>query len=137
MNYLEKKRLLLSYRRIVVQERALNDELTALSGGFLKGVRLDGMPRGGSAADLANVIIRQEELLNELGAVIDRKHKALRLIMAGIEKLPDENEKAILTLAYIKGMTLIEVADEMCVTYRHLRRLHKRAVEHFEPEDEE
>ena len=133
MTYEEKKKLLLSYKRIILQEKALNAELDLLREG-VKAIQLTGMPHSGDQRDLSDVMVKSENLLNRLQAVVDRKHETLRIIMTAIEQMSKEDEKTILTLTYIEGMKLAEVADAMTYTYRHLRRLHKRAVNNFSPE---
>ena len=130
----EKKRLLNSYRQLVKQEQVLKDALEYNRERYLAGSpKYDGMPHGHSQSDLSSYVAKAESLLDELQDVMTRKHETLRLILRSIEALPNETEKTVLMLRYIRGMTFEETAKEIGRSYRHVTRLHGSALAHFNP----
>ena len=52
-------------------------------------------------------------------------------IFQAIEEVPDERERQVLTLRYIKGLKWEEIAVEMHVEWAQVHRIHARALGHF------
>ena len=137
MTNAEKKRILNSYRRLSQQEKAIVEQIDELT--LLKSPRLDGMPRGSpDPKDLSEIVALADGIFEKWQKLLDKKYAALSAITDEIEKLPNETEKTLLMLRYIKGMTFEQVAVEMGYSWRHTLRLHGQALAHFmEGEDDE
>lgn len=131
MTNLEKKKILRGYRRIDAQIRAdyaeLDDVIT-----LIQSPNLDGLPSTpNSERDLADLIIKKDEILSRILKDIERKEKARQRINDAIEAMWNENEKTVLILRYKQGMTFEQVAEEMNYTWRHIHNIHGRALQHF------
>lgn len=48
-----------------------------------------------------------------------------------IERIEDENEKDVLTYRYLRGMKWEDIAVKMNIGYRHILRIHGKALEDF------
>lgn len=92
---------------------------------------LDGMPRGGSF-DNSHVVDKMgdkhaklQKLYEEKVAELDRR---IAEIEAAIEPL-EPNERKLIRLHYIEGLTWEDVAVEMSYSWRHVHRIHGRALQ--------
>ena len=63
---------------------------------------------------------------------IARMHSMRYKITREIERIPDERYRKILTLRYVEGKRLMDVAEEMFYDYDWVRKLHGRALMEFE-----
>lgn len=126
----EKKKILMSYRRLAQQDKAIIEQIDELT--LLHSPNLDGMPHG--AADprgLDAFWVKAGALFEKWQALLDKKYAALSVITDALEQMPNETEKTLLMLRYIKGMTFEQVAVEMGYSWRHTLRLHGQALAHF------
>lgn len=128
--YEEKRRWLWRYRDALRRERELKEELqeqktraasvtAALTG--MPGAASDGqtLPRA-----VECIVAAQAELqaqINVCGAV-------RREVVAAIDQVADERDHEILRRRYLLGQRFEEIAVEMCLEYRWVRRRHKRTV---------
>ena len=80
------------------------------------------LPDSRTIADLKELLTRD----------IARMHSMRYKITREIEKLPDERYRKILTLRYVEGKKLTDVAEEMSYDYDWVRKLHGRALMEFE-----
>ena len=131
MTNLEKKKILRGYRRIDAQIRAdyaeLDDVIT-----LIQSPNLDGLPSSpNSERDLADLIIKKDELLSRILRDIERKTAALQRINDAIEAMRSENERTVLILRYKHSMTFEQIAEEMDYSWRHTLRIHGSALQHF------
>ena len=126
----EKKKILMSYRRLSQQEKAIIEQIDELT--LLKSPRLDGMPRGSpDPKDLSEIVALADGIFEKWQKLLDKKYAALSVITDALEQMPNETEKTLLMLRYIKGMTFEQVAVEMGYSWRHTLRLHGQALAHF------
>lgn len=127
----EKKRILWSYKRIDAQIRADYAELDELVT-LIKSPKLDGLPTSQtSERDLADILIKKEEILSRIMKDIDRKAAARQRIDNALDAMASETERTLLILRYKRGMTFEQVAEEMEYSWRHTLRLHGSALAHF------
>ena len=131
MTNLEKKKILRGYRRIDAQIRAdyaeLDDVIT-----LIQSPNLDGLPSSPSSErDLADLIIKKDELLSKILKDIERKTAALKRINDAIDAMWNENERTVLILRYKHSMTFEQIAEEMDYSWRHTLRIHGSALQHF------
>ena len=84
-----------------------------------------------SEKDLADLIIKRDEILHRILEEIDRKEKARNRINAELDKMTNENERTVLILRYKRGMTFEQIAEELEYSWRHTLRIHGYALAHF------
>lgn len=126
----EKKKILMSYRRLSQQEKAIIEQIDELT--LLKSPRLDGMPRGSlDPKDLSEIVSLANGLFDRWQKLLTKKHAALSAITDALERMPSETEKTLLMLRYINGKTFEQVAVEMGYSWRHTLRIHGQALAHF------
>ena len=95
-----------------------------------KAVKYDAMPRGGSGpsdpvAELAGRLLALREQYTETVAKLAAQ---MAEIEAAIDPL-EPTERTIIRLHYFQGLTWEQVAVEMNYTWRHVHRLHGKALE--------
>lgn len=101
-----------------------------------KGQRLDGMPRGGSGEN-SHIIDRKGDRHAELQTLYAEKVEELSARMieieAAIEPL-EPTERTLIRLHYFQGLSWEQVAVEMGYCWRHVHRLHGKALEKLQGE---
>ena len=133
MTNAEKKKILWSYKRIDSQIKADYAELDDIVT-LIKSPNLDGLPTSqNSERDLADLLIRKDEMLARILDDINRKESARRRIDEALLAMPSETERTLLILRYKRGMTFDQIAEEMEYSWRHILRLHGSALAHFMP----
>lgn len=133
MNYEEKVHWLQRYRDALQLEEELRQELKDQRSRACKTTAaLTGMPGGGGDGQalpraVESIIAAQQELqaqINLCGAT-------RREVVAVIDQIEEERGHEILRRRYLLGQRFEQIAVEMCLEYRWVRRLHKRAVENI------
>lgn len=126
------KAQLKEYKEIQKERDALAEQLAALEAVLYgpKAQRLDGMPRSGSGggSQLENLADRHMELRRQYEAKVAELTARLEEIEQAITVL-EPRERAIIRLHYFQGYTWEQVAVEMCYTWRHVHRIHGKALE--------
>lgn len=99
----------------------------------LKSPQYDGMPHGTDKKDIADILIKKEQLEADYWATIEKKQEAMRMIETEIEKLTDENEKLVLKSRYTapRRRRWEEIAVDMQLPLRRVYYLHGTALSHF------
>lgn len=130
MTYEEKVRWLRRYRDSLRLERTLREELAEQQSRACKiTAALTGMPGGGGDGQalpraVESIIAAQQELqaqINLCGAT-------RREVVAALYQVTDARDHEILRRRYLLGQRFEEIAVEMCLEYRWVRRRHKMAV---------
>lgn len=130
MTYEEKVRWLRRYRDALKLEVELRQELEAQRARACKPTAaLTGMPGGGGDGQalpraVESIIAAQQELQAQItlcGAV-------RREVVAVLNQIADARDHEILRRRYLLGQRFEEIAVDMMLEYRWVRRLHKRAV---------
>ena len=133
MTYDEKVRWLRRYRDALRLEEELRQELEDQRSRACKTTAaLTGMPGGGGDGQalpraVESIIAAQQELqaqINLCGAT-------RREVVAVLDQVADERDHEILRRRYLLGQRFEQIAVEMNLEYRWVRRLHKRAVENL------
>ena len=128
--YNEKIRWLRRYRDALRLEEELRQELEAQRVRACKTTAaLTGMPGGGGDGQalphaVESIVAAQQELqaqINLCGAI-------QREVVAALEQVTDARDHEILRRRYLLGKRFEQIAVEMCLEYRWVRRRHKRAV---------
>lgn len=130
MNYEEKVHWLRRYRDALQLEEELRQELEDQRSRACKTTAvLTGMPGGGGDGQalpraVESIIAAQQELqaqINLCGAT-------RREVVAVLDQVADERDHEILRRRYLLGQRFEEIAVEMCLEYRWVRRRHKRTI---------
>lgn len=95
-----------------------------------KAVKYDAVPRGGSGPSdpVAELAGRHLALCEQYTEAVTRLSAQMAEIEAAIEPL-EPTERTIIRLHYFQGLTWEQVAVEMNYTWRHVHRLHGKALE--------
>ena len=126
----EKKRWLWRYRDALRLEEELRQELEDQRSRACKTTAaLTGMPGGGGDGQalpraVESIVAIQQELqaqINICGAI-------RREVVAALDQVADERDHEILRRRYLLGQRFEEIAIEMCLEYRWVRRRHKRTI---------
>lgn len=129
----EKKKVLRSYRQLMLSAKAYRQALAELDEWCLpQSPKLDGMPHGATQTDLTAVVIRREKLAGDYARRVDECAAKAQKILDAIDGMSDEREKTLLRLRYIDGLSFERMAVDMGLSYRSLTRLHGGALSHFE-----
>ena len=130
MTYEEKVRWLRRYRDALRSEKELREELKDQQTRACKTTAaLTGMPGGGGDGQalpraVESIVATQQELqaqINLCGAT-------RREVVAALDQVTDARDHEILRRRYLLGQRFEEIAVDMMLEYRWVRRLHKRAV---------
>lgn len=131
MTYEEKVRWLRRYRDALELEDVLRKELEDQNTRACKTTAaLTGMPGGGGDGQalpraVESIVAAQQELqaqINLCGAT-------RREVVAALDQVADARDHEILRRRYLLGQRFEEIAVEMCLEYRWVRRRHKKGVE--------
>lgn len=130
MNYEEKVHWLRRYRDALRLEEELRQELEDQRSRACKTTAaLTGMPGGGGDGQalpraVESIVAIQQELqaqINICGAI-------RREVVAALDQVADERDHEILRRRYLRGQKFEQIAVEMNLEYRWVRRLHKICV---------
>lgn len=130
MNYEEKVHWLRRYRDALQLEEELRQELETQRARACKTTAaLTGVPGGGGDGQalpraVESIVAIQQELqaqINICGAI-------RREVVAALDQVADESDHEILRRRYLLGQRFEEIAVEMCLEYRWVRRRHKRTI---------
>lgn len=133
MNYEEKVHWLRRYRDALQLEEELRQELEDQRSRACKTTAaLTGMPGGsGDGQALPRAVESIIAAQQELQAQINLCGATRREVVAVIDQIEEERGHEILRRRYLLGQRFEQIAVEMCLEYRWVRRLHKRAVENI------
>ena len=103
-----------------------------------KGQQLHGMPRNGSGAPspTENLAIKHMELVSRYQETVELLAAQMAEIEDAIQVL-EPRERTIIRLHYFQGLPWEQVAVEMGYTWRHVHRLHGKALERLQSEEAE
>lgn len=130
MTYNEKVQYLRRYQQSLRQERELEQELLTLrSQACLVTPLLSAMPTGtpdgqGIPRAVERIIQAQQELERQIAICADTR----RDVIAIINQITDARDQEILRRRYLLGQSFEQIAVEMHLEYRWVRRVHKKIV---------
>lgn len=130
----EKKRYLRSYQAAIRREREICEEIQRLrESRIFPALQMpDGMPRGsGGYSDLSEYAVMVEREIEKLGRA---KHEQARLyleIRRAIRRVKDDDEREVLWLKYIQGLTWEQVVDRLPYQWTKMHEIHGRALANF------
>ena len=129
------KEFLLQYQNMKRRIRSIEYVLEELETQVASiSVNMDGMPRGTDTSDktgrlAAAIVDKQEELADLQGEAFD----VMNMVNGVISRVPNEEQKLLLTMRYINGYTWERIAVEMDFTYQWVAGpLHGTALQEVE-----
>lgn len=81
--------------------------------------------------DLSDYIAKKDELVGKMIQERNRRIGTYTDIFQAIENVPDERERLVLTLRYIKCLKWEEIAVKMHVEWAQVHRIHAKALKHL------
>lgn len=128
----QKKEFLKSYRKALIAEKAIEEEIRQLRlDKMCPSVIQDGMPHASGSGDLSGYMARVDELMKELQESLEKRLQLRRQITEAIERMGDETEKTVLRLRYIHCKTWEQVAVDIGYSWKQMHRIHSRALDNF------
>ncbi len=128
----EKKEYLKRYHAAVLAEKEIQEEIDQLRmDKMFPGMIQDGMPHGSSCGDLSAYAVQLEELMDNLKAQMEQRIRLRKEITQKIEEMPDETEKTVLRLRYIRWLKWEQIAGRMGYSWKQIHRIHGKALADF------
>lgn len=131
MTYEEKVRWLRRYRDALRLEKELREELKDQQTRACKTTAaLTGMPGGGGDGQalpraVESIVAAQQELQAQINLCGATRNE----VVAALDQVTDARDHEILRRRYLLGQRFEQIAVEMCLEYRWVRRRHKKGVE--------
>lgn len=127
-----KKEYLWGYQREKRRLQRLEEELMELRlDKMCPSVIQDGMPHASGGGDLSGYAARMDALERKILKDRYKRIQRFKKIRDQIERLEDENEKDVLVYRYIRAMKWEDIAVKMNIGYRHVLRMHGKALGNF------
>lgn len=131
----KKKEYLKRYHAAVLAEKEIQEEIDQLRmDKMFPGMIQNGMPHGSSYGDLSAYAVQLDELMAELKAQMEQRIRLRKEITQKIEEMPDETEKTVLRLRYIRWLQWEQIAERMGYGWTQVHRIHGRALTNFKME---
>lgn len=89
------------------------------------------MPKGGKGKDTVDLIGDKQELNQDINERLKEAYDKKRLIESAIDSMENDRLSVILSLKYIDGLTLEEIADKLHYSISHMGVLHRQALDEF------
>lgn len=128
----EKKEYLRGYERAVRQMERSQVKINEMRmNRICQSVNNDGMPHAHNCSDLSAYAALLDE--EERRYIKDRYNriKLCRDITDKIERMENEDEKDVLMYRYIKMMKWEDICVKMKYSWKHVHRIHSRALNNF------
>lgn len=120
------------YHAAVLAEKEIQEEIDQLRmDKMFPGMIQDGMPHGSSCVDLSAYAVQLEELMDNLKAQMEQRIRLRKEITQKIEEMPDETEKTVLRLRYIRWLKWEQIAGRMGYSWKQIHRIHGKALADF------
>ena len=84
--------------------------------------------RGGRGLSMEDIVAEIEALDHDIQDMVDRALQLRRDIGQAIKALADDREQLVLYYKYCEGLYLEEICVKMGYSYRHIKRMHERAL---------
>ena len=124
------KAYLQRYRAMRARYASMNREVNDLRAS-LTGITapLKDAPGGGSTGDrMAAVVARIADLEGTMADALAEVDRALRDVLAAIDAVPDETQRAVLTLRYVEGLDWLSIQERMHYEKTQVYVIHGRAL---------
>lgn len=122
------KAFLRSYRPALIAAQKAANKLDAARETGIKSPRLDGMPRSGGGNGLDDQLARIDALERRLHKERERALAIAEIIQDMIESLEDINQRNVLRMRYLDGLTWVKIGMELNYAERTLYTIHGQAL---------
>ena len=114
--------------------RGMNRKIAEMKDGLIhiKSINFDGMPRGGTVYTLADRLGDIEEIEQRKEAIKREAACESEIIFDYIDTVLDTNRNRVLTLFYVRGLSMPEIADRMHKDIKVVYRLRREAIDMIE-----
>lgn len=123
------KAFLRSYRPALIAAQRTAEKLDDARAAGVRSPRLDGMPRTGGGNGLEEQVARIDALERRLCREREKALKIAEIIEDMIDSLDDYEEKMVLRLRYIEGVTWEMIPLQVPMSISTAIRIHGRALE--------
>lgn len=89
------------------------------------------MPKGGKGKDTVELIGDKLEISQDINERLSEAYEKKRQIENAIDSMENDRLSVILSLKYIDGLTLEEIADKLHYSNSHMGVLHRQALDEF------
>ena len=98
----------------------------------VKGIRYSDLPKSNvSTYDIIYQITEIEELENRLEELMINKKEIVEHLEKEIENVNNDKFRRVLRMYYISKFNLFEIADIMKISYGHVKKLKRQAINEF------
>ena len=128
----KKKEFLNGYRACVRREMQLAQQIKELrQRKMFPGMNTDGMPKGNVCSDLSGYVAQLDDLISQLEHEREIAVRRYKEIHDQISAMGNSAEKEVLVRYYLLEERWEVIAVRMNYTYRHVTRLHGKALRNF------
>lgn len=123
--YLQRYRALRArYASLTREIERLRESLT----GTTVQLKADVVSSSGSGDRLAATVAKMVDMEREISTEAAAAHEALEQVLEAIRAVPDETQRAVLTLRYVEGLSWSRIAERISYSERVVFRLHGKAL---------
>lgn len=129
----DKLKFLNSYRWTLEKIDVLEDRLARIDDKLYSMRRsiISDMPKGGKGKDTVDLIGDKEEIKKDINNRLTEAYDKKRIIENAIDSMDNDRLSVILSLKYLDGMTLEDIADKLHYSNSHMGVLHRQALDEF------
>lgn len=131
----QKQEYLLAYEKYQVRSNRLSEQMCEIQSFKTDLEVIRPILLSGSYSDWLNCIKQCDSFLRQTVKEYKRAVEMYTEVYQQIEQMNEgsEIEKEILICRYIRGNTWEQIAEHLSYSITNIHRLHKKALEHFEP----
>lgn len=132
-NHSDKVKFLNGYRWTIEKIDVLEERLARIDD-RLYAIRrsvISDMPKGGQGKDTVDLIGDKLEINQDINDRLKEAYDKKRLIESAIDSMENDRLSVILSLKYIDGLTLDEIAQKLHYSNSHMGVLHRQALDEF------
>lgn len=91
-------------------------------------LKADVVTGGGASDRMSATVAKMVDMEREISTEAAAAHEALDQVLAAIRAVPDETQRAVLTLRYVEGLGWNRIAERISYSERVVFRLHSKAL---------
>ena len=129
----DKLKFLNGYRWTLEKIDVLEDRLDRVNDRLYSMRRsiISDMPKGGKGKDTIDLIGDKEQIKEDIENKLNEAYDKKRLIEDAIDSMDNDRLSVILSLKYLDGLTLEDIADKLHYSNSHMGVLHRQALDEF------
>lgn len=128
----EKKQYLKTYQKALRRENDILEEIQQLrTEKMFPATHMEGLPVAAGPSDLSAYMAKIDELIERLKEERLKRIMLREKIEGDINRLKDEDEKAVLRYRYIQGLKWEDVCERIGFSWKGVHNVHGRALNNF------